>query len=186
MRIRYLLCAALIVSPTFAAAQAPTAQGAASTQLATDVTAEEIAAVAATIKDSDQEIKIVDVGRENLGKNGVVRDPQLHAAAVHGVTSAARELGWGTRALLLSGLGLGLLAWAVAARAIQGRVPRQQSVVVLVLCVAAVSCTLWRVPLWAARQVKDDAVRAAVTDFTPGRAATALICLRGRVARMPL
>ncbi len=71
-------------------------------------------------------------------------------------------LGWGTRALLLSGLGLGLLAWAVAARAIQGRLPRQQSVVVLVLCVAAVSCTLWRVPLWAARQVKDDAVRAAV------------------------
>lgn len=45
--------------------------------LATDVTAEEIAAVAATIKDSDQEIRIVDVGRENLGvavlKRGVVK-----------------------------------------------------------------------------------------------------------------
>ncbi len=29
-------------------------------------------------------------------------------------------------------------------------------------------------------------MRAALTDFTPGSPATALICLRGRVTRMPL
>jgi len=45
-----------------------------------------------------------EVGRENLGKNGVVRDPALHAAAVHGVAAAAWEGGWGTRALAPSPL----------------------------------------------------------------------------------
>ncbi len=45
-----------------------------------------------------------EVGRENLGKNGVVRDPDLHASAVLGVTTAAWELGWGTRALAPSPL----------------------------------------------------------------------------------
>ncbi len=45
-----------------------------------------------------------EVGRENLGKNGVVRDPELHAAAVHGVTTAAWAGGWGTRALAPSPL----------------------------------------------------------------------------------
>ncbi|MBA4609430.1 TlyA family RNA methyltransferase [Aeromicrobium sp. Marseille-Q0843] len=45
-----------------------------------------------------------EVGRENLGKNGVVRDPDLHAAAVHGVTTAAWAGGWGTRALAPSPL----------------------------------------------------------------------------------
>lgn len=45
-----------------------------------------------------------EVGRENLGKNGVVRDPALHASAVHGVTMAAWAGGWGTRALAPSPL----------------------------------------------------------------------------------
>lgn len=45
-----------------------------------------------------------EVGRANLGKNGVVRDPVLHAAAVHAVCTKAFELGWGTRALAPSPL----------------------------------------------------------------------------------
>lgn len=45
-----------------------------------------------------------EVGRENLGKNGVVRDPDLHASAVHGVTTAAWAGGWGTKALAPSPL----------------------------------------------------------------------------------
>lgn len=45
-----------------------------------------------------------EVGRENLGKNGVVRDPDLHASAVHAVTLSAWELGWGTQALAPSPL----------------------------------------------------------------------------------
>ncbi len=45
-----------------------------------------------------------EVGKSNLGKNGVVRDPQLHADAVHRVCMAGAELGWGTRALAPSPL----------------------------------------------------------------------------------
>ncbi len=45
-----------------------------------------------------------EVGRENLGKNGVVRDPQLHADAVLRVCRSALEHGWGTRALAPSPL----------------------------------------------------------------------------------
>jgi 23S rRNA (cytidine1920-2'-O)/16S rRNA (cytidine1409-2'-O)-methyltransferase len=45
-----------------------------------------------------------EVGRGNVGKNGVVRDPVLHAEAVHRVCSSAAELGWGTRALAPSPL----------------------------------------------------------------------------------
>ena len=45
-----------------------------------------------------------EVGRSNLGKNGVVRDPLLHADAVHRVCLSAYELGWGTRALAPSPL----------------------------------------------------------------------------------
>ena len=45
-----------------------------------------------------------EVGRANLGKNGVVRDPVLHADAVHAVCTKAFELGWGTRALAPSPL----------------------------------------------------------------------------------
>lgn len=45
-----------------------------------------------------------EVGRENLGKNGVVRDPQLHAEAVHRVCVSAYDHGWGTEALAPSPL----------------------------------------------------------------------------------
>lgn len=45
-----------------------------------------------------------EVGRGNLGKNGVVRDPHLHAEAVHRVCRAAAEFGWATRALAPSPL----------------------------------------------------------------------------------
>ncbi|AWB92492.1 TlyA family RNA methyltransferase [Aeromicrobium chenweiae] len=45
-----------------------------------------------------------EVGRSNLGKNGVVRDPALHADAVLRVCRSAHELGWGTRALAPSPL----------------------------------------------------------------------------------
>ncbi|MFT4298587.1 MAG: TlyA family RNA methyltransferase [Aeromicrobium sp.] len=45
-----------------------------------------------------------EVGRERLGKNGVVRDPALHAEAILGVCEAAWALGWGTRALAPSPL----------------------------------------------------------------------------------
>jgi 23S rRNA (cytidine1920-2'-O)/16S rRNA (cytidine1409-2'-O)-methyltransferase len=45
-----------------------------------------------------------EVGRSKLGKNGVVRDPMLHAEVVHRVCLSAQELGWGTRALAPSPL----------------------------------------------------------------------------------
>lgn len=45
-----------------------------------------------------------EVGRENLGKNGVVRDPDLHASAVLRVCGAGHDQGWGTRALAPSPL----------------------------------------------------------------------------------
>ncbi|MFT4188995.1 MAG: TlyA family RNA methyltransferase [Aeromicrobium sp.] len=45
-----------------------------------------------------------EVGKDRLGKNGVVRDPALHAEAVVDVCRAAEQLGWGTRALAPSPL----------------------------------------------------------------------------------
>lgn len=45
-----------------------------------------------------------EVGRERLGKNGVVRDPELHAQAVHRVCQSAHDIGWGTRGLAPSPL----------------------------------------------------------------------------------
>jgi len=45
-----------------------------------------------------------EVGKSNLGKNGVVRDPLLHAQSVHRVCLTASDLGWGTRALAPSPL----------------------------------------------------------------------------------
>lgn len=45
-----------------------------------------------------------EVGRERLGKNGVVRDPDLHAEAVHQVCLSAHAIGWGTRGLAPSPL----------------------------------------------------------------------------------
>lgn len=45
-----------------------------------------------------------EVGRENLGKKGVVRDPALHADAVLRVCQSAYAQGWGTRSLAPSPL----------------------------------------------------------------------------------
>lgn len=45
-----------------------------------------------------------EVGKELLGKNGVVREPELHIESVRKVTSAAARLGWGTQALAPSPL----------------------------------------------------------------------------------
>ena len=43
-----------------------------------------------------------EVGREQLGSGGIVRDPALRAAAVEGVASAAAALGLGTRGVVAS------------------------------------------------------------------------------------
>jgi len=45
-----------------------------------------------------------EVGRERVGKGGVVRDPELRAEAVSGVASAAASRGWGVRAVTTSSL----------------------------------------------------------------------------------
>ena len=43
-----------------------------------------------------------EVGRDQLGSGGIVRDPALRAAAVDGVARAAAELGLGTRGVVAS------------------------------------------------------------------------------------
>jgi 23S rRNA (cytidine1920-2'-O)/16S rRNA (cytidine1409-2'-O)-methyltransferase len=45
-----------------------------------------------------------EVGRERVGKGGVVRDPQLRAEAVRSVADAASERGWGARDVTVSPL----------------------------------------------------------------------------------
>jgi 23S rRNA (cytidine1920-2'-O)/16S rRNA (cytidine1409-2'-O)-methyltransferase len=45
-----------------------------------------------------------EVGKERLGKGGVVRDPELRADAVRGVARKAAELGWGVEAVAASPL----------------------------------------------------------------------------------
>ena len=45
-----------------------------------------------------------EVGKERLGKGGVVRDPGLRAAAVADVAAAATDLGWGAHAVTTSQL----------------------------------------------------------------------------------
>ena len=45
-----------------------------------------------------------EVGRELVGKGGVVRDPDVRAAAVVGVADRAAALGWGARAVTTSPL----------------------------------------------------------------------------------
>jgi 23S rRNA (cytidine1920-2'-O)/16S rRNA (cytidine1409-2'-O)-methyltransferase len=45
-----------------------------------------------------------EVGRDRVGKNGVVRDPAARAGAVLGVSRAGATLGWGTRAAVASPL----------------------------------------------------------------------------------
>ena len=45
-----------------------------------------------------------EVGKDRVGKGGVVRDPALRAEAVSAVSAAAAERGWGTRAVTTSPL----------------------------------------------------------------------------------
>ena len=45
-----------------------------------------------------------EVGKDRLGKGGVVRDPALRAEAVSGVAAAAGTRGWGARAVTVSPL----------------------------------------------------------------------------------
>ncbi|MGZ4447572.1 MAG: TlyA family RNA methyltransferase [Nocardioides sp.] len=45
-----------------------------------------------------------EVGKERVGKGGVVRDPELRAEAVNAVASAAAGRGWGARAVTTSPL----------------------------------------------------------------------------------
>jgi 23S rRNA (cytidine1920-2'-O)/16S rRNA (cytidine1409-2'-O)-methyltransferase len=45
-----------------------------------------------------------EVGKERLGKGGVVRDPELRADAVRGVARKAAELGWGIEGVAASPL----------------------------------------------------------------------------------
>ncbi|SDE21446.1 TlyA family RNA methyltransferase [Nocardioides lianchengensis] len=45
-----------------------------------------------------------EVGKERVGKGGVVRDPELRAEAVTGVADAAARRGWGARAVTVSPL----------------------------------------------------------------------------------
>ncbi len=45
-----------------------------------------------------------EVGKERLGKGGVVRDLELRASAVRDVAAAARQLGWGIRGVTASPL----------------------------------------------------------------------------------
>ena len=45
-----------------------------------------------------------EVGRDRLGKGGVVRDPRHRAAAVRTVADAAQQLGWGTAGIARSPL----------------------------------------------------------------------------------
>ena len=45
-----------------------------------------------------------EVGKERVGKGGVVRDPALRAEAVATVADAAAARGWGARAVTVSPL----------------------------------------------------------------------------------
>lgn len=61
--------------------------------------------VAVTRPDGDLALMIkpqFEVGRERVGKGGVVRDPALRAEAVQQVVDAADGLGWGIRAVAAS------------------------------------------------------------------------------------
>jgi len=65
------------------------------------------ALVAVTDPDGDLALMVkpqFEIGKERLGKGGVVRDPGLRAEAVRDVATAAEGLGWGTRAVCRSPL----------------------------------------------------------------------------------
>jgi len=65
------------------------------------------ALVAVTFDDGDLLLMVkpqFEVGRERVGKSGVVRDPAARADAVLAVSRAAAAQGWGTRAAVVSPL----------------------------------------------------------------------------------
>lgn len=62
---------------------------------------------AVTAPDADLVLMVkpqFEVGKDRVGKGGVVRDPALRAEAVADVVAAAREQGWGARAVATSPL----------------------------------------------------------------------------------
>ncbi len=63
--------------------------------------------VAVTEADGDLALMVkpqFEVGRDHLGKGGVVRDPELRAGAVAGVVAEAASRGWGARLVTTSPL----------------------------------------------------------------------------------
>ncbi len=60
-----------------------------------------------TVPDGDLVLMVkpqFEVGRGGVGRGGVVRDPEQHAAAVRGVAETAAQAGWGTRQVTASPL----------------------------------------------------------------------------------
>ncbi|TIC79161.1 TlyA family RNA methyltransferase [Nocardioides sp. GY 10113] len=60
-----------------------------------------------TLPDGDLALMVkpqFEVGKDRVGKGGVVRDPDLRAEAVRTVAAAAAERGWGARAVTVSPL----------------------------------------------------------------------------------
>jgi 23S rRNA (cytidine1920-2'-O)/16S rRNA (cytidine1409-2'-O)-methyltransferase len=65
------------------------------------------ALISVTAEDGDLALMVkpqFEVGKDNVGKGGVVRDPDLRASAVTGVASSAARRGWGARAVTTSPL----------------------------------------------------------------------------------
>jgi 23S rRNA (cytidine1920-2'-O)/16S rRNA (cytidine1409-2'-O)-methyltransferase len=65
------------------------------------------ALVGVTVADGDLALMVkpqFEVGKERLGKGGVVRDPALRAEAVVAIARAAADRGWGARAVTTSPL----------------------------------------------------------------------------------
>ncbi len=65
------------------------------------------AVIGVTAEDGDLALMVkpqFEVGKERVGKGGVVRDPGLRTAAVVGVADAAAALGWGARMVVTSPL----------------------------------------------------------------------------------
>lgn len=65
------------------------------------------ALIGVTVPDGDLALMVkpqFEVGKERVGKGGVVRDPELRAEAVVGVAAAAAARGWGAQAVATSPL----------------------------------------------------------------------------------
>jgi 23S rRNA (cytidine1920-2'-O)/16S rRNA (cytidine1409-2'-O)-methyltransferase len=65
------------------------------------------ALLAVTRPDGDLALMVkpqFEVGKDRVGKGGVVRDPELRTEAVLGIAAAAAERGWGSRGVTVSPL----------------------------------------------------------------------------------